>query len=264
MKHFYFGSIRKINVQFLNLFNNVNIARFNEDGEIDKYIPVPIKLFPKMKMWYWINQRNEEKLDKELPIMGCELISILPAENRIGGKYEKIKKEDKDGESTLFFNKVPYDFSYRLSIWTEYLLDLDQILEQILPFFNPHIHIKVSYPDMGLVDDKALELKTVLEGVNSDIANELPIQDWRSLVYTIDFRVEGFTFLPLMKKSHIKEINIPVHAGNTDNYTTDHQHIITALDYDDYESTEVVPSGAHIDEDAKMMWTYEVLDLNNE
>ena len=50
--YFYFSSLRKTILQFLDMFNNINIAKYDSDGTIIKYVKVPIKLAPKQKFYY--------------------------------------------------------------------------------------------------------------------------------------------------------------------------------------------------------------------
>jgi len=50
-QYFYFASIRKTIIQFLDIFNNMRIAKYNPNGTILKYVEVPIKLAPKEKFY---------------------------------------------------------------------------------------------------------------------------------------------------------------------------------------------------------------------
>jgi hypothetical protein len=46
---FYFGTIRKTIIQFLDIFKDLKIAKYDENGDIIKYVEVPVKFMPKQK-----------------------------------------------------------------------------------------------------------------------------------------------------------------------------------------------------------------------
>ena len=46
---FYYGSIRSSIIKFLSIFDDMQIAKFNTDGSVDKYVDVMLKFMPKKK-----------------------------------------------------------------------------------------------------------------------------------------------------------------------------------------------------------------------
>jgi len=47
-----FDSLRRSIVQFLNIFNNIKVHKYNDAGEVTKEIKVPLKLAGKQKFYY--------------------------------------------------------------------------------------------------------------------------------------------------------------------------------------------------------------------
>jgi len=83
-------------------------------------------------------------------MMGMEMTDITYAADRVSGRYDKIPITIGDSETTFFQNGVPYDISFSLHVTTDHLSEMDQITEQILPFFNPHVMTKVSLEGVDL------------------------------------------------------------------------------------------------------------------
>lgn len=51
-QYYFFKTLRKAIIQFLDMFNDMEIAKYNDDGEITKYVKVPLKLASKQKFYY--------------------------------------------------------------------------------------------------------------------------------------------------------------------------------------------------------------------
>jgi hypothetical protein len=50
--YFHFNTIRKTTIRFLDVFNNIKIAKYNEEGIITKYVTVPLIYAPKQKFYH--------------------------------------------------------------------------------------------------------------------------------------------------------------------------------------------------------------------
>jgi hypothetical protein len=48
---FHFGIIRKSIIKFLAIFDDIKIAKYNNDGSVEKYVDVPLKFMPKQKYY---------------------------------------------------------------------------------------------------------------------------------------------------------------------------------------------------------------------
>jgi len=49
--HFYLAALRRSIIQVLNLFNDIQIAKYTSEGVVIKYVEVPIKYAPKAKFY---------------------------------------------------------------------------------------------------------------------------------------------------------------------------------------------------------------------
>ena len=143
-QHFYHETVKTATAVFGSLFNNIVVKR--RDG---KLVPVPIAYGPRQK---WLEAQKglrptEEMFEKLLPRMSYEFVAMVYDSNRkLNNKPNVFRTPD----SLLYPRQkanmpTPYTLSYTLHIETKTLNDGWQIIEQIVPFFNPAYTVKVRH-----------------------------------------------------------------------------------------------------------------------
>ena len=102
-----------------------------------------------------------------MPMLGLEMTEIEYATERVSGKFEKVLIAVNDSSTSFYQNGVPYNLSFTLHATTNHLAEMDQITEQILPFFSPHVVTRVGLDDTDLTWD----MKVILEsaGIEQDV-----------------------------------------------------------------------------------------------
>jgi hypothetical protein len=145
--HFYYEHIKTSVAVFGSLFNDMVIKR--KDGKV---IPVPISYGPRDKLLegHKINKATEEAIDRILPRMSYELMSMnYDAERKLTNKMVQHRTPDtldKPRQTTKV--PVPYNLDFNMYIVTKNLNDGWQLIEQILPFFRPSYNVRVKlFPD---------------------------------------------------------------------------------------------------------------------
>jgi len=272
-QHYFYNVMRKTIIQFLDMFNDIVIARYNQDtGAVIKYIKVPLKFSPKTKQWYWTELRESgDRRDQVLPMMAINLENVEFSSDRQVNRNAKIEALSEGSNSTQFFNPVPYDFSFSLQIAAEYMVDVTQIVEQIFPFFTPEAWIRVTIPELsidGLANkdqsgsDK-LELRVTYEGSSKESPVELDEAGYRVLLWKLDFKVQGYLFSPITESKPIHKViqsyyitedawnrqvsdnvNEPAELGSSA------MHGVTSASY-------IPPEGIPVDDEIRMMYKYE-------
>lgn len=210
--YYYYGMIRKTIIQFLDMFNDIQIARYASDGTtIDKYVEVPLKLGTKQKWWYWINERKD---DSYLPIMSVTLNGIDYAPERQGNKYRELcrSRTPSAGEYMKYMPPTPYNFNFTLTIWSLHMVDIDQILEQILPFFTSETYIRAEIDELSL----NMDMKVLFNGASPDTTFEFADEESRKIMWNLDFTVHSFLFRPRKSRTNmIKDVIIPFTIDDT-------------------------------------------------
>jgi hypothetical protein len=99
------------------------------------------------------------------------------------------------------FPAVPYDIPYTVTIVTEYREDALQIVEQILPFFQPEYTVRAKeVPEFGIERDVHIDLASV--SVAHDYTGEM--RDYEPVMWEIQFNLRGWLYGPFEDQSVIK------------------------------------------------------------
>lgn len=201
--YFFFNVFRKTIIQFFDAFNGIKIARYAEDSKtIDRYIEVPIKHSVKEKVYYWLEERKDDEM---LPMITAYISSIDYATDRkVNSFYSFITDCDgiQEGSVASFLHPCPYNLTFTMNIWAKYMTDIDQIMEQILPFFCPHIFVRINIPELNI----SFDAKIIFRNATPEISHEMADMEYRVINYTLDFEVQTWMFKPSSDIGLIKKI----------------------------------------------------------
>lgn len=223
-QHYFYNAMRKTIIQFLDTFNDIVVARYNQDtGQVIKYVKVPLRFATKTKQWYWTELREAgDRRDQVLPMMAVNLESVEYAQDRQVNRNARVEAKNQGGIVKQFYNPVPYDFTFSLQIAAEYMVDITQVVEQIFPFFTPEAYIRITIPELsiqGLAKDgeagtDKLELRVVYESSSKDAPVELDEAGYRILLWTLTFKVQGYLFSPLFDSKPIHKVVQAYYTSN--------------------------------------------------
>lgn len=204
--HFYFNLTRKYVVIFGNMFNSITLKKKNRDsnGEIERF-KVPITYAPKEK--YYTRLQSDPDLEKEvqniLPRMSFEITGIG---YDAGRKQNSLLRNPVANNATVVNSQymgVPYDINFELSIYTRNIDDGLQIVEQILPYFNPDYTVTVnSIQEMGFFKD----IPIILTGVTNTIEHEGNFDAVRYVIWTLTFTMKTYFFGPIQNPKIIRKV----------------------------------------------------------
>jgi hypothetical protein len=211
---FYHGSIRKYVIMFGNMFNDIDVVRYDKNGTPTQTLRVPIAYGPKEK--FLARLRADANLDKEvavqLPRLAFEVTSMDYAPTRALNKLQKNSAISSDVNKLLKqYTPVPYDISFSLYGMFANQEDAIQVVEQILPFFRPEwTHSMKLIPQMGQYYD----IPTVYNSMTIEDTYEADFQTRRAIIYTFNFVVKGYIFGPVSNQGVIKRTKIDLSANN--------------------------------------------------
>ena len=189
---------------FGNMFNDIDVQRFNKAGEAVQTIRVPIAYGPKEK--FLVRLRDDANLDKnvsvQLPRLSFEVTDMTYAPDRTLNKMQRNTNISAGADKNRSqFVPVPYDINITLSAMFDNNEDAVQVVEQILPFFRPEWTNSVKLvPEMN----EYYDIPTVLTGMSIEDTYEADFQSRRAIIYTYTFTVKGYIFGPVSNKGVIK------------------------------------------------------------
>ena len=212
---YYHGVIRKYIIMFGNMFNDIDVVRYNNAGTASQTIRVPIAYGPKEK--FLVRLRTDPNLDRDvaiqLPRLAFEITDMSYAPTRSLSKLQKNTAIGSHGDSLRSqFTPVPYDINMSLYGMFANQEDAVQVVEQILPFFRPEWTNSVKLvPSMGQFYD----IPTVITGLSIEDTYEADFQSRRAIIYTFTFTVKGYIFGPVSNKGVIKRTIVDLAADST-------------------------------------------------
>ena len=217
-QQFYHETIRKIIIAFGTTFNNIQLVRKDNDGNITQSMKVPLAYGPQQK---WLVRLNEDAdLSKQvaitLPRIGFEIQNLSYDPARKLNRVQKFKKIKTGKSNTLEsqFMPVPYNLSVQLYVMAKQSDDALQIVEQILPFFQPDYTLTVNdMADMGIKRDVPI----VLNSISYEDNYQGDFETRRALIYTLDFTAKFYLYGPVTSSSVIKTVQVDQYADVPDN-----------------------------------------------
>ena len=250
-QHYYYKTLRKTIISFLDLFNDIKVAKYNKDGDVVDMIEVPIKFMPKQKFYEFVHRHSHEK---RLPLMSAEITGIqYNSQNKTGGQ-EKIKVGEAGDELEHYLVPSPYDVSFQLKVGTEYVVEMEQIASQILPFFDPFVFTTIKVDEL----DSKWNIQVLLNSVDLEQESEIGEDEKRTIMWTFDFTAKTYISKPKSSVKTIKEIIQKIYTNdeawqyysNTDTESPSGEG---------HELAEVYTSGEK-DDDGKILISYEVFE----
>ena len=207
--YFYNESMRRMTIGFGQIFNNIQIKRKNDAGKVIQTIRVPLAYGPKEKFLVRLDQQSS--LDNRefaitLPRMGFEISSIAYDPTRNVSRIQKFKqvKSGKEGNVLDFnYTPVPYNISYNLFSFTASAEAGLQIIEQILPFFQPDFTVTINaIPTLNIKRD----IPIILNSVNYEDTYSGDFTTRRAVIYTLNFTAKTYLFGPSTSQKVIKTV----------------------------------------------------------
>ena len=210
-RQFYHETVRNIIIGFGTLFNDIHVVRKNNSGVITQSMKVPLAYGPKQK---WLARLDQDagldsKVAITLPRLGFEIQNMTydPARklNRVQ-KFKKVKSSASNADKLdTQFMPVPYNLNLELYAMAKQSEDALQIVEQVLPFFQPDYTLTIKdMEDMGIARD----IPIVLNSINYADDYRGDFQTRRSIIYTLAFTVKFYLYGPVTSSKVIKTVQV--------------------------------------------------------
>jgi len=211
--YYYHQIIRKTIIGFGTLFNNIYIRHTDRNNDIIDDTKVSLSYGPIQKFLAKIQQ--QEQLTKPiaitLPRMSFEMVSISYDSTRKSGITQSFKASDGTNLKKVYM-PVPYNIGFQLSILTKLNDDALQIIEQILPFFQPSFNLTIDL--ISSIGEKR-DIPVVLDSISFTDDYEGDFSSRRALIYTLNFTAKIYLFGPIADTTDglIRKVQVDTYAG---------------------------------------------------
>jgi len=206
-QQFYHETIRKVVVAFGSMFNDIHLVRKDNDGTITQSMKVPLAYGPRQK--FLARLREDADLTKQvavtLPRIGFEIAGVSYDPTRKLNRVQKFKKVKgaKSQQLDTQYMPVPYNIDFSLYVMAKQSDDALQIVEQILPYFQPDYTVTINdMTDMGIKRDVPL----ILNSVSYEDSYEGEFAARRAIIYTMVFTAKFYLYGPVSSTRVIKTV----------------------------------------------------------
>ena len=279
-KYFYNRTLRNIVAAMQTLFNNITVKRYDDKGNVSKEWKVPCKFGPLHKFYM---RRMEDGSYKryyiQLPAMAIAVTSLAFDQDRsMSQKERRYLLAEKDNSEYALENfmsdmpPAPWNVGFKLEIRTESFEDWCQIVEQIIPWFQPSVYLRVK--EFNMVNMER-DIQVTLDGLSPEFMEEQGNEDVRSINGSLDFTAKALFYKPITDAAIIKKIKATYGIepfNDMFDYSTmkpeEYQKMTSAVQQEEFGTSAITPeqtSGITIsgsttinDLDTKNIYGYDV------
>lgn len=205
-QRFYWGTIRKAIVAFGTMFSNMTIERKDSSGNSVQIQKVPLSYSPKQKFLAKIRQQpnvDSTNFQVILPRMGFEMVAIDYDPNRKISPIQQNRAINSSTSASAQYAPSPYNLSVLLYIYAKNQDDGLQIIEQILPYFNPDYNLTLkAIPELDIKNDLPILLSSI--GFEDDYEGDMTTR--RAIIWTLSFVVKLNFYGPINKQGIIGKV----------------------------------------------------------
>ena len=208
-QQFYHETIRNIVIAFGTLFNDIQLVRKDNSGTITQTMKVPLAYGPREK--FLVRLREDADLTKQvaitLPRIGFEIKNLAYDSTRKMSRVQRFKKVKGANTKQLDtqYMPVPYNLEFELYILAKQSDDALQIVEQILPYFQPDYALTINdMTDMGISRDVPIVLNSI--GYEDSYDGDFTAR--RALIYTLSFTTKFYLYGPVTSAKVIKTVQV--------------------------------------------------------
>ena len=230
-EYFYNEIMRRTIIEFGTLFNGITVKN---EGSV---IRVPLAYGPIQKFLARIEQSPDlaKPVAITLPRMSFEYTGMTYDPTRkLTQTQQIVVKNPADGTDTKKqYMPVPYNMQFELGIMCKLNDDALQIVEQILPYFQPSYNLTVEL--VSAIKEKR-DIPVVLENVTMQDDYEGDYERRRVLLYTMRFTAKTYLFGPVSSASKdiIKKATVNYISGGSKSTERDVTYSVTPRAIKDY------------------------------
>jgi len=221
--YYYYKAIRSQVAIFMSLFKSMKVVDVptETDGTLSQSVETPIDISytpQEVKLYEQLYENTDpnSKFDTKVPRFSVSITNISYDQSRALNFYRtrRIKQNSAQYNDRM---PIPYNIGVKLGILTKYETHLDQIVENIVPFFAPYILIKMK-ENKTYLETISRELKIDFSG---EVERDVPIfwseLDRRILRGDLNFTIRGWVYKPITEQPG-PILHIPIRFFKSDDF----------------------------------------------
>lgn len=215
MRPFYHPRIfERVNIALLDMFNSIELNRYDADFNVEKIIRVPIVFYyDKSIAEFVMNTTSTKKESKHsAPILGLRLNSMAPNQSS-KTQINRVRKiyDSASATYTLDVAPAPWVLNYSLSLYAEKAQDFFQLIEQIVPYYNGQLSLRIKEFEFNNIER---DIPVNLTNVDLQFA-EGEREKHNSMTAIFSFSVKVDFYQPPMIADVIKQIEMNINVDGS-------------------------------------------------
>jgi len=236
-EYFYNEILRKTVIGFGTLFNNIQIKHLDSDNKAVSVMKVPLAYGPVQKFLARIEQAPDLKNAQTLtlPRLSFEFtgLSYDPSRKVTQTQTFLSSPTSDKAKAKKVYMPVPYNMTFELNMIAKLNDDALQIVEQILPYFQPSYNLTINM--LSTIGEKR-DVPIVLDSVTFTDDYEGDFSERRALIYTMTFTAKTYLFGPVPESSSglIKKATIDYSTRKGKDFRREVRYSVTPQAVKDY------------------------------
>lgn len=276
LTYYYARTGYQIAVALLDMFNDMRVYKYDKQGNVIEEHPVYVTFAPRDKIHddrtenNYVDSSNVQHGERyylKTPRIAIKPTGIVRDSSRAkaANQWRYWKTDVPIDDTTLYkalsdYEPTPYTFGFELSIMSRSMDYFYQIIENILPYFNDKLTLRVKeFSFLNIERD----LQVSMDGLNLDFSDQMGEFDIRECNGTINLNVEGYLYRPFVWSNVIKTIKsqyfVSTNVSAVSTYTT--SAVATSASGTVILDVSAVPalgsydvSGTYVDTEKEFAW----------
>ena len=246
--YYYHEIIRKTIIAFGTLFNDIHVRHTDQAGNAAGELKVPLAYGPSQKFLARLTQQADlnKPVQITMPRMSFEMTSIDYDSSRKSSLVQTFKTCDDGSKVKKVFMPVPYNIGFELNVLSKLNDDSLQILEQILPYFQPHFNLTIDLVES--IGEKR-DIPIVLESINFQDDYEGNFDTRRALIHTLRFTAKTYLFGAIADSSDglIRKVQVDMYSDtNRKTAKREMRYTVTPTSKVDRNDDNVIDNSDHL------------------
>ena len=242
-EYFYNEILRRTIISFGTLFNNISITHTDSSDNTLSVTKVPLSYGPTQKFLARLTQSPDlnQSTMITLPRMSFEFTGMTYDPSRKVTTTQQFVVQDPTTDTPSekkAYMPVPYNMQFELAIMTKLNEDALQIVEQILPYFQPSYNVTVEL--VNTIKEKR-DIPIILENITMQDDYDGDFNTRRVLYYTLRFTAKTYLFGPVSSATAdiVKKASVRYLAGDSKATTRDITYSVEPRALKDYDDSIV-------------------------
>jgi hypothetical protein len=192
------SSIWATTVSFCSLFEDIEVRNYTEryGSDFNRRLKVDVTLDMKERLQHKLlagGHKKMEQADTRLPRISIQIANVVPDVERYSGKNMKRIITESADQQIIDVQPFPINIDYTVSVWAKYFEHYAQIVENIIPWFDPYVVVGIKERNFNI----EREVKVSLNSISQNAQFELEGGSARLIRGDLGFSVETYAYKSL-------------------------------------------------------------------